>query len=263
MTFDLLDVSSSGASNTIDGETYYAPPRAFSHTQDKSRATVTLVPGQIGRAGARRSRFSGVSSDTFSSLLARVAFEIEDTLPVSSSRIDTYGQLKSYVDAMMRRVSVSPTPKTENLHEIKLLTDYSWGKIAEIIGVDRRSVSTWIGGGEIREQNARTIADVLATLLFIDRGFAEENRKLLDAIGVNGKSAFDCLIAGEYDAVRTALGPGAGRQTISWGASRGIGEAERIRRKMLTHPGADPEDVGVSPDDTPPPPLRKLKARRI
>jgi hypothetical protein len=192
--------------------------------------------------------------------------EIDNSWSVSSSVIDIISQYGSWIHAAIRGGRVQTQKASENIFEIKRLTGYSWSKIAEVVGVDRRSITTWVGGGEIRDKNAQAIAGALATLRFIDRGSAEENRQALETAVGNGQLVFHYLVDRRHDEVRAVLGPGTGRHSLS-NAIPKMGEAGAttagLGREMLVHPEADPNDTTVTPDDTPAPVMRRVTAKRI
>jgi hypothetical protein len=95
--------------------------------------------------------------------------------------------------------------------EAKRLTGWNWETLANVLGRTRQAVHAWTLGGEIKQENLDRLSQLYATLRFIDRGSAEENRALLAQPVRDGRTATELLKAGEFEAVRKLLGQGQAR----------------------------------------------------
>lgn len=98
------------------------------------------------------------------------------------------------------------------LSDIRRMTGWSWERLAEAMGRTRQAVHAWTLGREITRQNLERLARLHATLAFVDRSDAEQNRALLLTAAPDGSLVGDLLEAGRFDEVRTLLGPGDGGQ---------------------------------------------------
>lgn len=96
------------------------------------------------------------------------------------------------------------------LAEIKRLTGWSWERVAEALDRSRQAVHAWTLGKEISQPNLERLAGLYASLAFIDRGNAEQNRALLHTATADGSLVADLLDASRFAEVRALLGPGTG-----------------------------------------------------
>ena len=95
--------------------------------------------------------------------------------------------------------------------ELRRLSGLTWDQLARLFGVSRRSVHLWVSGKPMNAQNEERLHRILALLKDIDRGSADENRKLLLTPTDGGQRPIDLLAEEEYEKVRETLGPGIGR----------------------------------------------------
>jgi hypothetical protein len=102
------------------------------------------------------------------------------------------------------------------LAEIRVLTGYGWERIAKLLRSTRQAVYNWTNGASISEVNREHLAKLFATLSYIDRGSAEENRALLDS-SLDGRMLSEWLSEGEFELVRNFAGRGSGRPDEKWG----------------------------------------------
>jgi len=117
------------------------------------------------------------------------------------------------------------------LAEAKRLTGWSWDRLASALGRTRQAVHGWTQGREVTQANAERLAKLHATLTFIDRGSAEENRELLATPTADGRIAADLLDAGRFDEVRTLLGAGNATRDVSrWTKLADEAYREKVRR---------------------------------
>lgn len=144
-------------------------------------------------------------------------------LPVASS---------FQVDWLRRQTSSGVTvelrePARRIIADIRLLTGLTWEQLAQLLNVSRRSVHFWASGSKIASENRAHLEGVIETLRFIDRGFSRANRTALLAVAADGRTPLDRLAAGEYDAVKGALGRGVQRAVPLSARSRRVSRADR------------------------------------
>lgn len=97
------------------------------------------------------------------------------------------------------------------VYELRRLSGLTWDQLASVFRVSRRTVHFWASGKPLSAGNDVQLRRVLATVRFIDRGSARENRGLLLAPVRGGHSALELIAEGRLEEVREALGQGAGR----------------------------------------------------
>jgi DNA-binding transcriptional regulator YiaG len=101
----------------------------------------------------------------------------------------------------------SESPNAEAIHELRLLTDFTWDQIARLFSVSRRSVHLWASGGSMSRENEEHLHRVVGIVRRADRGRTEDNRAaLLTPMGESNRCAFDLLIAGDYRRATLLLG---------------------------------------------------------
>jgi len=107
------------------------------------------------------------------------------------------------------------------LADIKRMTGWSWDRLASALGRTRQAIHGW----------TQRLAKLHATLTFIDRGSAEENRALLETRTPDGRIAADLLDAGRFDEVRTQLGAGNATRDVSrWAKLADEAYREKVKR---------------------------------
>ena len=146
------------------------------------------------------------------------------------------------------------------VRELRRLSGLTWEKAAELADVSPRTLHNWVAGQAIAEKNLRRLAEIVAVLRHIDRGYGKANRDILMKTSAGGSTLFALLAAGEYDLVKEKAGPGDGRPesapplpieaTRLWGPDH-FGAA-------LSSPGGDQDEI--LPLTTPG--KRAAKARR-
>jgi len=102
---------------------------------------------------------------------------------------------------------------SHKLSAIKRMTGWSWERLAEALGCSRQAVHGWTLGKDISNPNFERLAKLYATLVFIDRGDAEENRNLLQSVSKDGHIVSELLNRGQFEQVRDMLGAGNTRET--------------------------------------------------
>ena len=146
-----------------------------------------------------------------------------------------------------RAESVNNADASENLFEIRRLTGYSWGQLASLLNVKQHTLSRWIKGAKIKNQNREHIAETLKVLRYADRGSAESNAGELSKQNELQKSPMELIRSKDYDKAKLLLSYGKSRpqrtltdfDTTNW-----IGDFQ----PMLIHPYADgTEEVETLP----------------
>jgi len=97
------------------------------------------------------------------------------------------------------------------VYELRRLTGLSWEQLSSVLGVSRRTLHNWATGRDVAAKNEERLARILATVHYIDRGNAAENRSLLLSATSGGDTLFDLLCHGHHEEVRKIAGRGAGR----------------------------------------------------
>ncbi len=179
----------------------------------------------------------------------------------TSAQSNAIEALAQMVNAEERAISVQVGSSVENLFEVRRLTGFSWEKIAGLLGVDRRSVHNWVKGAEIREKNAKRIAEILSTLRFIDRGSVELNVVALTQKGSDGLDGLELLREGSIENARKLVGPGtpSGRPQVSAASDN---QLPKGLLEFFVHPDASSADVSEQIDAEPPRTKRRRTIRR-
>ena len=99
----------------------------------------------------------------------------------------------------------------ELVRDLKAISGLTWEKTAELLEVSARTVHNWSAGLPIAEKKHHRLAELVAVVRFIDRGYGETNRELLLGTPVNGKTLFALLVAEDFEAVKSNVGAGLGR----------------------------------------------------
>ena len=120
------------------------------------------------------------------------------------------------------------------LADIKRMTGWPWDRLAKSLGRTRQAVHGWTLGREITQENLERVAKLRATITYIDRGSAEENKALLSSTTPDGRIVADLMDVGGFEEVRSICGRGSGnREDISsWGK-----KAERERVSEIARNG--------------------------
>lgn len=98
---------------------------------------------------------------------------------------------------------------------IKRITGFSWEKIGALLGCSRQTVYNWTQGEQVKIDNARDVAQLNETLVYIDRGSQAETLAVLEG-EVSGRSILHMIEAGEFATARRLAGKGRGRPTGTW-----------------------------------------------
>lgn len=102
----------------------------------------------------------------------------------------------------------------QSLFELRRLSGLSWEQLAEMIGVERRSVHNWAAGKTIALKNLQRIGELLSFVRYMDRGNARENAALLLGPTALGETLFQLLAKGEFARARIVIARGPGRVLV-------------------------------------------------
>jgi len=153
------------------------------------------------------------------------------------------------------------TTSAELVYELRRMSGLTWAQIADVFGVSERTPYHWASGKILSAENHERLGQVVATLKFIDRGSAEENRNLLLASACPGKIYLDLLCSGDYEFVRELAGKGSGRPSFGSALTR---DAEKFNAPSRWG-NAIEATIGTDETEILPlnqPKLRRAKARR-
>ncbi|OWV69849.1 hypothetical protein ATY75_09320 [Rhizobium sp. N122] len=93
------------------------------------------------------------------------------------------------------------------LGEIKMITGYSWEKIAILLSCTRQSLYNWRDGLVVTDLNIRAVQRMHEAISFIDRDNPVETRAVLEA---NDQAIFKLLKEGMLEEAKRRAGKGAG-----------------------------------------------------
>lgn len=147
------------------------------------------------------------------------------------------------------------------VQEVRSLLGLTWDRIASLLGVSPKTVYNWLAGAEVAEVNFDRVANVVATLRFIDRGNAKANHQLLLGTSEGGRTLLSLLSTGQYDVVRQQAGQGVGRARATAPlveASLWLTSPDHFGRTLLG--STDDEHTEILPISMPE--KRRAKARR-
>jgi DNA-binding transcriptional regulator YiaG len=123
----------------------------------------------------------------------------------SSSKLDLFRS--DLADSAHAVESLGESPNTEAIHELRLLTEFTWEQIARLFSVSRRSVHLWASGGLMSRENEEHLHRVLGIVRRSDCGRPVDNRAaLLSHHGTSSYCAFDLLSARDYQNASLLLG---------------------------------------------------------
>lgn len=174
-------------------------------------------------------------------------------------------RVRTSASALDRTFEVAPTAwhapmdVPAQIAEIRRLTGYSWHQLAGLVGCTRQAAHRWMNGDPIADANRERLARLHATLRFIDRGSADENRAVL-GMSADGLTVSDLLRQQRFDEAKAVAGPGSGRHDARWGrpsAPQQHPDDHWYARVVLSEEAADNVTVRARPQRT-----RSLKLRK-
>lgn len=146
-----------------------------------------------------------------------------------SSAVPESQRLTSTAAPVVGSLAASPARAIGELGRFGLTIE----QVAEIIGVDRRSIHNWKAGRAVSGENLRTLTLLVDTMRAIDRGTQLENRAALAQTMPGGESALEWLALHRFEDVRRALGPG-GAKRLSLPLHLGVNPASKFAQGV--HP---------------------------
>src|SRR5660397_291796 len=118
---------------------------------------------------------------------------------------------EGYFSIFPRRDYLQDDPPLEDaraaLAELRRLTDFTWGQVARLFNVDRRSIHNWVSGKRMNHRNEEHLRRLLAFTRQIDRGTASANRNMLLNPSPEGVVPFDLLAEKRYTEALASVGP--------------------------------------------------------
>jgi transcriptional regulator with XRE-family HTH domain len=169
--------------------------------------------------------------------------------------------IRGDADQLVLRTAPVAQASSQPLFELRRLSGLSWEQLAEMIGVERRSVHNWAAGKTIALKNQQRIGELLNFVRYMDRGSAHENATLLLGPTPVGRTLFQLLAKGEFTLARTVTARGSGRfqpTTAGEGDTRlGVEHFGRSYER-----GQDIEDDGQPTTVHSKPKLRRLSIRK-
>lgn len=142
----------------------------------------------------------------------------------------------SFTASMPDGEGPSELSPSELIVELKRFSGLTWAQISDIFEVDSRALHYWKAGNPVSAENHQKLGSAVAMLRFVDRGTAEENKRLLLSNARDGKTLLELMKAGEFQAVMDLVGKGAGR--VSFG--RTLTDEARLKNASQSYqPSAD------------------------
>ncbi|SFR40378.1 hypothetical protein SAMN04488005_1489 [Yoonia tamlensis] len=132
-------------------------------------------------------------------------------LSVSSSD----GVRVSFTSTISNGVGFAEQRPSEQIAELKRLSGLTWAQISNVFGVNSRTLHYWKCGERVSAENHQKLGAAIAMLRFVDRGTAEENRRLLLSEASEGRTFLDLMKHAEFRSIRDIAGKGVGR--VSFG----------------------------------------------
>lgn len=121
------------------------------------------------------------------------------------------------IDPEALRVPIGPNGSTRaslqsaagpSIAELRRLSGLTWGQLAHVCGVSRRTLHFWASGEPMTPGSEEHLQRVLAVVRQIDRGSISANRAALLNAGGASTLPLDLLAAREYDRVVSLVGAG-------------------------------------------------------
>lgn len=148
---------------------------------------------------------------------ARIFLLSDSLIAVIRSSVGTgsagYGDVRHFENYLPSATLRSPvhTPPTsstpsEDLFELRRLSGLTWEQIAQLFGVNRRSVHFWASGKELSITNEERLYRLLDTIRRCYCGSGQATRASLLRPGPQGSSPFDLLAEGRLQEALEILG---------------------------------------------------------
>ena len=97
-------------------------------------------------------------------------------------------------------------PAGPAIMELRRLSGMTWGQLASLFEVTRRTLHFWASGKALNAGNEEKLYQIVSTIRQIDKGSARENRDALYTTQPGGIAPIALIRAGYYDEVVSLLG---------------------------------------------------------
>ncbi len=122
------------------------------------------------------------------------------------------------------------SPTADVVRQLRDRSGLTWDQLARAVGVDKRSLHNWAGGAPTSAANQERLQRLLALVMFVDRGFVDQNRAALLTPTPDGQLVLDWLARGRDTEVQSLLGPGPS-PTPGRRPEASVSADERARRR--------------------------------
>ena len=92
--------------------------------------------------------------------------------------------------------SVPVAPATELLADVRSRARLTWDQLAQMFGVQRRSLHLWARGSRLNADNAERLEHIAAVIRLLDQGDPDQTRSALLRPGAGSDSIYDLLRRG-------------------------------------------------------------------
>lgn len=133
------------------------------------------------------------------------------------SSTSSYGERISVTTPTEVTIGSSERTPSELIADLKRFSGLTWGQISEVFDVKERTLHYWKAGKTISAEHHQQLGAAVAMINFVDRGTAEENRRLLLSEARDGKTFADLMKSSDFQSIMELAGEGVGR--ISFGTS--------------------------------------------
>jgi len=142
----------------------------------------------------------------------------QNSFVVSSTASRPSGELVPYVLSLSSERALS---------ELRRISGLTWGQLAQLFEVSRRSIHFWASGKPLSAANEERLLKALDVVRSADRGEAGRNRAALFA-SFEGVTPFDLLKQKQFGAALSALGEGVVRQNTERSPLSSEAKAKRL-----------------------------------
>lgn len=143
---------------------------------------------------------------------------------------------------------------------IKRITGFSWEKIGALLGFSRQTVYNWTQGEQVKLDNARQVAELHETLVYVDRGSQAETVAVLET-EIGGRTILAMMEAGEFAVAKRLVGKGRGQPTATWTRMQPQKPSGRQDHWTDRIAAADHEVVDAGPDYVPNKVVKRTKLK--
>ncbi|PCK77690.1 hypothetical protein [Rhizobium sophoriradicis] len=180
--------------------------------------------------------------------------DFRSSAPTTSTLVD---MLQQETAAERNIAAVRSSRFITQLGQIKMITGYSWDKIANLLSCTRQSLYNWRDGLVVTDMNIRAVQRMHDVLSHINQDNPVETRAVLEA---NDGAIFKLLKEGMFEVAKRRAGEGIGS-----GAIRRAGRVNELPGRQdhwTDRVAAGPEEVLGDNDGFEPTVLRRRGAPR-